>query len=183
MLFVHGGPVGGATYRTLLPYLTEHVTCHLVDLPGAGSSTFTAESPLSLELHIEAVRAVVHQLRLDSVAVVGHDSGGMIARHALAGDERIRVRGMIDTDQPRGTSWRFNLFLNSQHFPASGRRWVGWRARQRYVAELGALHAKIDEPIQMVWGAGQIIPFELANELFAPPILPSSSVEARSYRA
>ena len=38
MLFVHGWPVSGATFRRLLPHLTEHVTCHLLDLPGAGDS-------------------------------------------------------------------------------------------------------------------------------------------------
>ena len=36
VLFVHGWPVSGATFRTLLPHLVDHVTCHVVDLPGAG---------------------------------------------------------------------------------------------------------------------------------------------------
>ena len=35
--------------------------------------------------HIETVRRVVDRLGLNQVAVVGHDSGGLIARHALAG--------------------------------------------------------------------------------------------------
>ena len=38
-------------------------------------------------------------LELDDVAVVGHDSGGMIARHAVAGDARVRALGLIDTEQ------------------------------------------------------------------------------------
>ncbi|MGH3584380.1 MAG: alpha/beta fold hydrolase, partial [Mycobacterium sp.] len=38
VLFVHGWPVSSATFRTLLPYLVDHVSCHLIDLPGAGSS-------------------------------------------------------------------------------------------------------------------------------------------------
>ena len=41
VLFVHGWPVSGATFRTLLPHLADHVTCHVIDLPGAGSSRFT----------------------------------------------------------------------------------------------------------------------------------------------
>ena len=40
VLFVHGWPVSGATFRTLLPHLAPHVTCHLLDLVGAGSSRF-----------------------------------------------------------------------------------------------------------------------------------------------
>ena len=35
----------------------------------------------------------------------------MIARHALAGDPRLRAMGLIDTEQPHGLSWRFKSFL------------------------------------------------------------------------
>ena len=58
VLFVHGWPVSGATFRTLLPYLADHVTCHVIDLPGAGSSRFTADTPLTVEQHIQSVRRV-----------------------------------------------------------------------------------------------------------------------------
>ena len=56
VLFVHGWPVSSATFRTLLPHLTDHVTCHLIDLPGAGSSRFTADTPLTIDNHIHSVR-------------------------------------------------------------------------------------------------------------------------------
>ena len=35
--------------------------------------------------------------------MVGHDSGGLIARHAIAGDPRLRALGLIDTEQPHGS--------------------------------------------------------------------------------
>ena len=38
VLFVHGWPVSGATFRLLLPHLVDHLTCHVIDLPSAGSS-------------------------------------------------------------------------------------------------------------------------------------------------
>ncbi len=84
VLFVHGWPVSGATFRTLLPYLAEHVSCHLIDLPGAGASRFTADTTLTVDQHIQTVRRVVDLLELDEFAVVGHDSGGLIARHAVS---------------------------------------------------------------------------------------------------
>ena len=56
VLFVHGWPVSSATFRTLLPHLVDQVTCHLVDLPGAGSSRFDATTHLSVEQHIRTVR-------------------------------------------------------------------------------------------------------------------------------
>ena len=116
-----------ATFRLLLPHLAEHVTCHLIDLPGAGSSRFTAATPLSIDLHIRSVRRSLDVLGLDDVAVVGHDSGGMIARHAVAGDERIRAMGLIDTEQTGGMSWRFRSFIAGRKVPGFGAT-LGWLA-------------------------------------------------------
>jgi haloalkane dehalogenase len=130
VLFVHGWPVSGATFRTLLPHFVDHVTCHLIDLPGSGSSRFTADTPLSLQQHISSVQRVLDSLQLPDVAVVGHDSGGMIARHAVAGDPRVRAMGLINTEQPQGLSWRLRLFLAARHVPGVGAG-LGWVAGQR----------------------------------------------------
>ena len=100
VLFVHGWPVSGATFRLLLPHLADHVTCHVIDFPSAGSSRFGADTTLSIGQHIETVRRVVDQLELDEIAVVGHDSGGLIARHAMAGDSTTAGDG---PDQHRAT--------------------------------------------------------------------------------
>lgn len=133
VLFVHGWPVSSATFRTLLPHLAEHVTCHLIDLPGAGSSRFGADAPLSIDAHIHSVRTVIDALELTDVAVVGHDSGGMIARHAVAGDPRLRALGLIDTEQSNGLSWRFKSFIAARHLPGfgAGLGWVAGRRRLR----------------------------------------------------
>jgi haloalkane dehalogenase len=133
VLFVHGWPVSGATFRTLLPALTEHVTCHVIDLPGSGSSRFDAATTLTVDQHITSVRRVLDILELDDVAVVGHDSGGLIARHALAGDPRLRAMGLVDTEQTRGLSWRFKAFLAARHAPGfgGGLSWAAARPRLR----------------------------------------------------
>ena len=125
VLFVHGWPVSGATFRTLLPHLADHVTCHVIDLPGAGSSRFTDDTPLTVDQHIRNVRRVLDLMELDDVAVVGHDSGGMIARHAVAGDPRVRAMGLVNTEQPHGLSWRFKSFLSVRRMPGLGRA-LGW---------------------------------------------------------
>lgn len=117
VLFVHGWPVSGATFRLLLPHLVDHVTCHVIDLPGAGDSRFDTGTELTFERHVESVRRAVDLLGLDDLAVVGHDSGGLIARHALAGDPRVRAMGLIDTEQPQGLSRRFRLFLAPRRLP------------------------------------------------------------------
>ena len=135
VLFVHGWPVSGATFRTLLPYLVDHVTCHVIDLPSAGSSRFDATTPLSLDQHIISTRRVVDLLELDDVAVVAHDSGGLIARHALAGDSRLRAMGLINTEQSRGLSRRFRVFLLARRLPGFGPGfgWVCGQPRLRRI--------------------------------------------------
>jgi len=203
VLFVHGWPVSGATWRRLLPLLADHVTCHIVDLPGAGDSRFLADAPLSVQSHIESVRAIVDLLELDDVAVVGHDSGGMIARHAVAGDPRLRAMGLVNTEMPSGLDWRFRSFLALRRVPGVAGI-LGWLVGQptlrrngfvlgdafadkslldgefdefflqpihtdahrraaaikvlksfdeNHVNDLAEVHARIDVPVQMVWGA------------------------------
>jgi pimeloyl-ACP methyl ester carboxylesterase len=126
VLFVHGWPVSGATFRTLLPYLADHVTCHLIDLPGSGSSRFTPDTPLSIDGHIRAVRRVIDLLGFDRVALIGHDSGGLISRHAMAGDPRLSALGLIDTE-PLRVGWRFRSFIAARRVPGFGRG-LGWMA-------------------------------------------------------
>lgn len=129
VLFVHGWPVSGATFRLLLPHLVDHVTCHLLDLPGAGSSRYTASTSLTIANHVHAVRRSIELLGLDDVAVVGHDSGGLIARHAVAGDPRLRALGLIDTEPSTGISWKFRSFLAGRRVPGFGPA-LGWLAGQ-----------------------------------------------------
>lgn len=218
VLFVHGWPVSGATFRLLLPHLVDHVTCHLVDLPGAGSSRYTDSTPLSIALHIESVRRSIDLLGLDSVAVVGHDSGGMIARHAVAGDRRLRALGLIDTEHPEGLTFKFRSFIAGRRMPGFGAA-LGWLAGKpklrrhplvlgdafadrslldgefdefflrplhddaRYragmmkllksfqfdhVKQLADLHAKIDVPVELVWGElDKFFPVARAREMAA----------------
>ena len=127
VLFVHGWPVHGATFRLLLPHLVEHVTCHVVDLPGAGSSRYDTNTDLSIANHVTSVRRSVELLELDSVAVVGHDSGGMIARHSMTGNDRLRAMGLIDTEPSGGVGWRFRSFIAGRNLPGFGGG-LGWLA-------------------------------------------------------
>ncbi|MGA0879211.1 MAG: alpha/beta fold hydrolase [Ilumatobacteraceae bacterium] len=133
VLFVHGWPVSSATFRKLLPYLVDHVTCHLIDLPGAGDSRITAGTPLSIDNHIISVQRTLDLLGLEEVAVVGHDSGGLIARHAMAGDSRLRSLGLIDTEQSTGVSWKFRAFIAGRRLPGFGAAfgWLAGRPRLR----------------------------------------------------
>ncbi len=117
VLFVHGWPANSATFRGLLPHLAPHVTCHLIDLVGAGHSRFDRETPISLQRNVTSVARVIDALGLRRFAAVGHDSGGMIVRHAVAGDARLRAMALVDTEQPQGLGWRFRQFLAMGRLP------------------------------------------------------------------
>ncbi|MCB9752373.1 MAG: alpha/beta hydrolase [Myxococcales bacterium] len=130
VLFVHGWPASGATFRGLLPALAPHVTCHLLDLVGAGQSRFDRGTRVDLRRHIADVRAVVDALGLDDIAVVAHDSGGLIARHALAGDPRVRSMALVSTEQPQGLNWRFRQFLLMAKLPGFEHA-LSWAASRR----------------------------------------------------
>ena len=124
VLFVHGWPVSGATFRGLLPHLVDHVTCHVIDFPSAGSSRFTADTPMGIDHHIETVRRVVDDLGVDRISVVGHDSGGLISRHAMVDDERLAGLGLINTE-PVKPGWRFTSFITASKAPGFGATF-GW---------------------------------------------------------
>jgi len=132
VLFVHGFPVSGATFRTLLPFLAPQLTCHLVDLPGAGDSRFDAGTSITLADHVRSVGRILDLLGLKDVAVVGHDSGGLIARHALAEDRRVRAMGLVNTEQPQGLNWRFKMFLLPRGLPGFSSA-LGWSVGQRWL--------------------------------------------------
>lgn len=117
VIFSHGWPASGATFRGLLPHLAAHVTCHVLDLPGAGDSEFDRSLTPSITAHADALRRTVDELGLTSFGVVGHDSGGMIARFAFAGDQRVHGWGLIATEQPPKAHWRFSSFLAIRHVP------------------------------------------------------------------
>ena len=175
VLFVHGFPVSGATFRRLLPHLASHVTCHLVDLLGAGQSRFERTTRIDLAQHVESLRHVVDALKLESVGVVGHDSGGMLARHAMVGDPRLRSMALVNTELPQGLNLRVRQFLATGKLP-----WfehiLAWACMRPRLRRLGLLlgdcftdHSLIDGPFEELflaplrddrnrrWAAGELL--------------------------
>jgi pimeloyl-ACP methyl ester carboxylesterase len=84
LVFLHGWPLHGATFRHVVPHLAEHFTCHVLDLAGAGQSEWSEQTTLTLEAQSQRVIRAIDQLGLARVGFVAHDSGGCIARLAAA---------------------------------------------------------------------------------------------------
>lgn len=93
LVFVHGWPLHGATWRNIVPVLAQRFTCHVIDLPGTGRSELP-RAGVSLRSHASVVRVVIDRLGIERVGFVAHDSGGAVARLAAA-DLGDRVWGMV----------------------------------------------------------------------------------------
>src|ERR1700742_1541572 len=91
VLLLHGWPLNGATYRYLIEALAPHYCCSVPDLPGAGSTPWSNRIAEPITGYADVMRRFVQGLGLDSLAIVGHDSGGGVAR-LLAAELGARVR-------------------------------------------------------------------------------------------
>jgi len=86
ILFLHG--LGAASTHDLRPTAMHPLLAGrervLLDLPGFGRSTAPAAWPATLEAHATIVIAVLDRLGLETVDLVGHSMGGMVAQEAYA---------------------------------------------------------------------------------------------------
>lgn len=80
LVFVHGWPLHGATWRRILPAFAEHYRCHVFDLPGTGRTRWDDDAPFGLWEHARTLHAAMQQVGIGEYGLVAHDSGGTIAR-------------------------------------------------------------------------------------------------------
>jgi len=95
---VHGWPLSGATFRGLIPPLAQHFRLHVFDLPGSGFTEWSG--PVGFEEHAETVATAIAALDLGRYALLGHDSGGLIARIVATRDARVCGLVLGNTELP-----------------------------------------------------------------------------------
>lgn len=100
VVLIHGWPLTAATYRHLVARLADRYTCHLFDLPTTGATEITAATPIGIPQHAATVRAAIDRLGLTRYALIGHDSGGFIARIVAANDPRAVGLVLGNTEIP-----------------------------------------------------------------------------------
>jgi pimeloyl-ACP methyl ester carboxylesterase len=137
LLFVHGFPVHGATWRWLLPSLAERFHCIVVDLPGLGDSDWTPATEFRFSAHARRLRSLMAELGHARFGVIAHDTGATVARHlALLAPDRVSKLALFNTEIPGhrppwiplyqsltrlpGSAATFRLLLRSQAFLRSG---------------------------------------------------------------
>ena len=120
LLFVHGWPLNGATWRHVVPQL-EGFTRIVVDLPGTPNSRATAQTPMTVRGHAAALVQVIDELGLDDVVLIGQDSGGMVCRFAAeARPEKVSALSMCGTEIPGVHAPLVKLFKVMAKLPGAG---------------------------------------------------------------
>jgi pimeloyl-ACP methyl ester carboxylesterase len=118
LVLVHGWPLHAATFRALVPVLSERFTCHLFDLPGCGMTGSRSDGPLGFAENTATIAALVDELALDRYALLAHDSGAAFARLVAAehGD-RVRALVMGNTEIPGHHPWLVQLYCATAKLP------------------------------------------------------------------
>lgn len=101
LLFIHGWPLVSATYRSLIPELSQHFDCILPDSPGLGLSTWSKQTDFHFHSQAKTWGDFVQKLGLTRYSIAAHDTGATIAR-LLAHREKERVEKLVifDTEIP-----------------------------------------------------------------------------------
>ena len=79
-LFLHGYPLNGFQWRGALDRLSAHRRCIAADFMGVGYSEVPEGQSVAPDAQADMLAALLEELAIDKVDVVGNDSGGAIAQ-------------------------------------------------------------------------------------------------------
>ncbi|HEV7556606.1 MAG TPA: alpha/beta fold hydrolase [Kofleriaceae bacterium] len=104
LVLLHGGVGGSEMFEPVLPALVKHHQVIAIDLQGHGRTKDIAR-PLRYELMADDVAALLGQLGLAKVDVLGYSlGGGVAARLAIQHPDLVRRLGLVSTSFKR-TGW------------------------------------------------------------------------------
>ena len=100
VLFLHGNPTSSYLWRNVLPYVTRTHRAIAVDLIGMGASA-KPDLAYDFDSHAEHLDGFIAVLGLESLVLVGHDWGGVLAqRHARLNEAQTRGVALMETHLP-----------------------------------------------------------------------------------
>jgi magnesium chelatase accessory protein len=95
LLLLHGTGSGSFSWRGLMPLLAAHFEVIAPDLPGHVFSSYGPPGALSLPGMSEALRALLLQLAVEPVALLGHSAGAAVAAHMVLHHPRLAGRPVV----------------------------------------------------------------------------------------
>ena len=142
LVLVHGWPLHSATYRRIVPELSDHFRCHLFDLPGAGQTQTSAKAPFGIQAHGESLLKAIRARGITQYSLLGHDSGAAIMQFTAALDSgNVVSLVMGDTETPGYHSRLLSLFLKVGQVPKGPNlvfKALGIKAYRQSLLGLGA---------------------------------------------
>lgn len=109
LYLIHGIGSRKITWAGLIPYLRDEFTCVTYDLRGHGGSPVPS-TPYTLDHMVEDVEALRIHLGHDSLHIMGHSLGGMIApAYARKYPDRVLSVGLLSTAAGRSDEDRAKL--------------------------------------------------------------------------
>jgi len=94
LVFIHGFPTHGYTWRKLIPELSKRFRCNIVDLPGLGDSSWTDNTDFKSSSQAKYIIKLLKQENINKFSLIAHNSGATIAR-AIAIKEQKKVENLI----------------------------------------------------------------------------------------
>lgn len=94
LVFIHGFPTHGYTWRKLLPSLSKKFRCHILDLPGLGDSEWTSKTDFKSAAQANSIIQLLEKLNIEKYSLIAHDSGATVAR-AMAIHQTKKVKNLI----------------------------------------------------------------------------------------
>jgi pimeloyl-ACP methyl ester carboxylesterase len=119
VLLLHGYPLSSHLWRAFIPMLARGTRVIAPDLIGCGDSGGDAAAELDVRSQAGYVRELLAGLGIDSVALVGHGSGGAIAQ--VLSLDGIDVRAIVLIDSPAFDLWPTEEMRQSSTIPTGER--------------------------------------------------------------
>lgn len=94
IVFIHGFPTSGYTWRHILPILSAKHRCITLDLPGLGDSTWSTKTDFSSHAQAGYVTEVLNKKGITRFSLVAHNSGATVAR-IIAINKPDQVKNLI----------------------------------------------------------------------------------------
>src|SRR3954465_2479627 len=143
VLLVHGYPASSHMWRPALTALAERGLYAVApDLPGFGDSE--PDGPGTWERHVEALERLRVAENLESVALVGHDWGGLIGLR-WACDHPDNVWAIVASDTGFFPDGRWHGMADALRTPGQGEQLVDGLTRDAFGQMLSSLSTGIDQ--------------------------------------
>lgn len=143
LLFIHGFPVHGYTWRYLLPELSTRFRCWVPDLPGFGDSRWNGDANLGFSAQAQRLRRLLDDLGVRRCGLIAHDTGATVARLlALDAPQLVHKLAMINTEMPGHRPPWIPLYIALSRLPGTAisfRALLSLRAYRRSPMGLGGL--------------------------------------------